>query len=111
MYKKRAGRRGWGRPRRAEARAGGHRSGRARSSAAWRIALVEFTQHTITLPGLPISADGLRVVQLTDIHRSRLTHDRILRHAVALANTERPDLIVLTGDFVTNRPSDIEPCA
>jgi predicted MPP superfamily phosphohydrolase len=73
--------------------------------------MMERTEHIVTLSGLPTAARGLRVVQLTDIHRSRLTHDRLLRHAVAAANAAQPDLIVLTGDFVTNRPSDIEPCA
>lgn len=73
--------------------------------------MIERTEHCVRLTGLPETAYGLRVVQLTDIHRSRMTHDRLLRHAVATANAAHPDLIVLTGDFVTNRASDIEPCA
>jgi predicted MPP superfamily phosphohydrolase len=35
----------------------------------------------------------------------------VLRHAVAAANAARPDLILLTGDFVSNKSSDIAPCA
>jgi len=73
--------------------------------------MVERTEHKVFFAGLPTSANGLRIAHLTDFHRSRMTHDRLLRHAVALANGCRPDLVVLTGDFVTNRAVDIEPCA
>src|SRR5882724_9198861 len=73
--------------------------------------MIERTEHTVSVPGLPEELQGMKIVQLSDLHRSRMTSDRILRHAVALANAAEPDLIVLTGDFVTNRRSDIEPVA
>ena len=72
--------------------------------------MVETTEHTVVLPDLPDSVNGLRIAHLTDLHRSRMTHDRVLRHAVSLANAGRPDLVVITGDFVTNSAGDIEPC-
>lgn len=73
--------------------------------------MIERTEHVVAIPYLPETLRGLRVVQLTDLHRSRLTPDRLLRHAVALANAARPDLILITGDFVTEDPADILPCA
>lgn len=72
--------------------------------------MIERTEHLVAVPHLPGALGGLRVVQLSDLHRSRLTPDRRLRHAIALANAACPDLIVLTGDFVTRDPADIEPC-
>jgi uncharacterized protein len=42
----------------------------------------------------------IRIVHLTDLHVGRVTPYRVQRHAVALANAERPDLVVITGDFV-----------
>jgi uncharacterized protein len=72
--------------------------------------VIEFTRHRVKVPNLPPELRGLRIVQLTDLHRSRLTQDRRLRHAVAQANAACPDLILLTGDFVTSDPADIEPC-
>ncbi len=54
---------------------------------------------------------GFRVVQLTDLHRSQLTRDHHLRHAIQLAIDLKPDLFVLTGDYVSNRPKDIGPVA
>ncbi|MFK7989190.1 MAG: metallophosphoesterase [Sandaracinaceae bacterium] len=44
--------------------------------------------------------DGLRVVHLTDMHFGRVTPERVQREAVRLANEEKPDLVVITGDFV-----------
>ena len=42
----------------------------------------------------------LRIVHLTDLHVGRVTPMRIERAAIALANGEEPDLVVITGDFV-----------
>jgi predicted MPP superfamily phosphohydrolase len=72
--------------------------------------VIEQTEHVVRLPNLPEALRGLRVVQLSDLHRSAMTPDPILHHAVALANAACPDLIVLTGDFVSADPKDIEPC-
>jgi predicted MPP superfamily phosphohydrolase len=72
--------------------------------------VIECTEHRVAVPSLPPELRGLRIVQLTDLHRSKLTPDRRLRHAVALANSICPDLILLTGDFVTADSADIEPC-
>jgi uncharacterized protein len=42
----------------------------------------------------------IRIAHLTDLHVGRVTPFHVQRHAVALANAERPDLVVITGDFV-----------
>jgi predicted MPP superfamily phosphohydrolase len=59
------------------------------------------TRETIGVFGLPAALGGLRIGLLTDIHRSRwVSHDDV-RDAVAMVMAERPDLIVLGGDYVT----------
>jgi predicted MPP superfamily phosphohydrolase len=59
------------------------------------------TRETIGVLGLPAALAGLRIGLLTDIHRSRfVSHDEVT-HAVATLMGERPDLIVLGGDYVT----------
>jgi predicted MPP superfamily phosphohydrolase len=73
--------------------------------------MIQRTEHRVAVPNLPEALCGLRIVHLTDLHRCHLTPDRLLRHAIALANAACPDLVVLTGDFVTRDPADIEPCA
>lgn len=63
---------------------------------------------SIALPGLPERLNGTRVVQLSDLHYDGLRlSDRLLDRAIATSNDLDPDLVVLTGDFVTTDPDPI----
>ncbi|MDB5989398.1 MAG: putative integral rane protein [Herbaspirillum sp.] len=55
---------------------------------------------TIALNRLPQSFDGLRIVQLTDLHVGPLINGRWLRRVVDKVNALKPDVIVITGDLV-----------
>ncbi len=44
--------------------------------------------------------DGLRVAHLTDLHVGRVTPIAVQFAAVEIVNAHRPDLVVVTGDFV-----------
>lgn len=44
--------------------------------------------------------EHLRIAHITDQHVGRVTPLKVQRAAVDLANAEKPDLVVLTGDFV-----------
>jgi len=44
---------------------------------------------------------GLRIVQLSDIHRSAIVPDSYIRECVSRVNALDPDLVLLTGDFIT----------
>lgn len=44
--------------------------------------------------------EGIRVAHLTDLHVGRVTPMRVQHEAVKLTNASRPDLVVMTGDFV-----------
>src|SRR5256712_838359 len=62
---------------------------------------LEVTRTAIAVNGLPPGLSGLRVGLLTDVHRSELVaHEDVAAAVTALMN-ERPDLIVLGGDYVT----------
>ena len=59
------------------------------------------TRADVPVAGLPPALAGLRIGFLTDIHRSLwVSHDDVSQ-AVARLMDERPDLIVLGGDYVT----------
>jgi predicted MPP superfamily phosphohydrolase len=62
---------------------------------------VEITRLTIALPGLPEQFDGYRIVHISDIQAGKWLHASRLEEAVRLVNREEPDLIAITGDFVT----------
>ncbi|GHU25750.1 metallophosphoesterase [Betaproteobacteria bacterium] len=67
----------------------------------------------IALDRLPAELDGLRLVQLTDTHASRLLQAPWQRAVVDKANALAPDLILITGDLVdgtpANRANDVAP--
>lgn len=63
---------------------------------------------TIPIRDLPERLQGTVIVQLSDFHYDgeRLPQ-RLLRDAIATIPTLNPDLIVFTGDFITNEPDPI----
>ena len=67
----------------------------------------------IALPRLPQEFDGFRVVQLTDLHASRLLQAPWMEAVVAKANALNPDLTVITGDLADGAPeareADVQP--
>jgi predicted MPP superfamily phosphohydrolase len=63
---------------------------------------------TFHLPGLDPAHDGLRVAQLSDVHVGPRTSPETIRRAVEQANAFRPDLVVLTGDYVSRSPGEVE---
>jgi predicted MPP superfamily phosphohydrolase len=71
----------------------------------------EITKMDIWLDRLSVAHDGLRVVQLTDIHHSLFTPLEYVQRAVKLTNLLHPDVVALTGDYVTLSPAYIWPVA
>ncbi len=62
---------------------------------------------TITSPWLPAGFDGLKIVQLSDLHLHHIS--RAYRTAIDVICTERPHLVVITGDLV-DRPEQRSVC-
>lgn len=67
----------------------------------------------ITLPSLPESMEGTRVVHISDIHAGTFEGDRreVLRRAVDSVNAQRADIICFTGDIQNIQPSELYPVA
>jgi len=67
----------------------------------------------ISLPGLPPQFDGYRIVQLTDLHASRLLPQYWQAAVVKKTDALAPDLIVITGDLADGTPqlraADVRP--
>src|SRR4028119_44018 len=63
---------------------------------------------TIAIADLPASLQGTKLVQLSDLHYDglRLSED-LLAAAIEASNQAEPDLVVLTGDYVTDDPAPI----
>lgn len=66
---------------------------------------IEVVDQTFHIPGLPEAFHGFRIVQLSDIHLEWFTEDFFLREAVRKINALKPDLVLTTGDYISNNPS------
>jgi uncharacterized protein len=58
-------------------------------------------QITVPVPHLPSQAVGLRIGHLSDLHVSQAITPAYVAEAVQLLIAQQPDLIAITGDFVT----------
>jgi uncharacterized protein len=65
---------------------------------------IEISRHDVFVPGLHAAFEGLRVAQLSDIHLDEFTEPAFLHGAVIRINGLDPDVVFLTGDFVTASP-------
>jgi predicted MPP superfamily phosphohydrolase len=68
---------------------------------------------TLEIKGLPQQFDGYRLVQLTDLHLSRLFQREWAEATVTATNAIGADLIVITGDLIDGtieaRKNDVPP--
>ncbi|MGD0126295.1 MAG: metallophosphoesterase [Terriglobia bacterium] len=66
---------------------------------------LEISHQRIKIPRLPRAFEGFRIAQLSDIHIGAFMPADEIRRYVGIANGLKPDLVALTGDFVTWDPS------
>ena len=69
---------------------------------------LETPHRRISLKRLPKPFHGFRIAQLSDIHIGPFMTEEEIRRWVAITNELKPDLVVLTGDFVTWKPAPQE---
>ncbi|MGQ9730484.1 MAG: metallophosphoesterase [Candidatus Zipacnadales bacterium] len=81
------------------------------AAVAYRL-LTERWHFTVTraiygIRNLPPDLDGLVVAHLTDFHAGACTPIELIRKAVSLTNRLKPDVILLTGDYVDDFEEDL----
>ncbi len=64
----------------------------------------------IPIPNLPKDLDGLRIVQITDIHLSPFLSEREFATAIDMANETRANLALVTGDLITRPGDPLDAC-
>jgi predicted MPP superfamily phosphohydrolase len=73
---------------------------------------IQVVRADIPVSGLKPVLDGLRIGLITDLHHSEMVPASDVTKAASLLMAERPDLIVLGGDYVTwGDRSYVVPCA
>jgi len=64
---------------------------------------LDVEQVDVVLPRLPKSFSGLRILQISDIHIGGWMNRERLSDVIELAKRQKPDLVLMTGDYVIGR--------
>ena len=73
--------------------------------------MLSIEHERIQLNRLPKEFDGFRIVQLSDIHHGPFSSKEQIEQAVDTANRLKPDIIALTGDYISKERHYAAPCA
>lgn len=65
----------------------------------------------INLKRLPKKLDGFKIIHLSDTHHSPFTSLEHIERTVKIANRLKPDMFILTGDYVSHERKYIAPVA
>lgn len=66
-------------------------------------------RRTIFLKNLPKSFDGIKIVQISDIHSGSFWDKKAVDRGINLVLEQNPDIIFFTGDIVNNEASEMTP--
>jgi predicted MPP superfamily phosphohydrolase len=68
----------------------------------WRASGFAVTETQLAISQIDPAHDGLRIAQISDIHVGAATSSARIASAIEVINRGRPDLVFLTGDYVTH---------
>ena len=72
----------------------------------WENNQIQITNYTIQSSKLPESFSGFRIVQISDLHNTQFGKDN--SRLLEKLKSTKPDIIVLTGDLIDSRRTNIE---
>jgi predicted MPP superfamily phosphohydrolase len=64
----------------------------------------------VPIPGLPRDLEGVRILQISDIHRGPFLSDAELGRIIDAALETRPHLAVVTGDLISSPGDPLDSC-
>ncbi len=67
--------------------------------------------HDVVLANLPRAFDGMRVLQISDVHAGSFPDHRPFQEARRIIESIKPDVILITGDFVNFLPNELSVIA
>ena len=70
----------------------------------------ELNEVKIAIPNLPKDLQGLRLVQISDIHLSPFLSERQLARAIDMANEAKAHVALVTGDLITRHGDPLDAC-
>ncbi len=69
---------------------------------------IETKEIELVLPGLSRNLDGIRLLQISDIHTGSYFGTGYLQEAVHIINKQKADIIAITGDYVNFDPDELQ---
>lgn len=66
----------------------------------------QVNNRTINIKGLPKAFNGLKIVQISDIHSGSFWNKEAVKKGIELINEQAADLIFFTGDLVNNKSEE-----
>jgi len=76
--------------------------------APWQLRI---ERHRVPIRDLPAAFDGIRLVQISDTHLGRFVPATFIAEVVEQAIALRPDVVLMTGDYVFGGTEHIDPAA
>lgn len=76
--------------------------------STWGVYRFRVTETEVGIRNLPPELEGLRIVQLSDIHLGSWVSAKPLARAVSLVQGLNPDLVVFTGDMVNYSTAEVQ---
>lgn len=61
----------------------------------------------LVLPNLPESFDGLKIVQISDIHSGSFTNKDAVYRGINMIKEQKGNIVFFTGDMVNNRTNEV----
>ncbi|MDQ7779302.1 MAG: metallophosphoesterase [Planctomycetota bacterium] len=71
---------------------------------------IKINKYDIPIPDLPPALEGLRIVHLSDLHVGAVVSKSFIEDCARDAAALNPDLVCITGDFVTRHAHFAKPC-
>ena len=62
--------------------------------------MITLHEYKITNENIPENYDGLKIIQISDIHYGRMFDKNKLNRLIKSINEQEPDIVVLTGDLI-----------
>ena len=73
---------------------------------AWENTLLELSKYTISSKRLPHSFLGFKIAHVSDLHNTEFGKDNV--KLIQMLEEAEPDIIVITGDLIDSRHSDLD---
>lgn len=70
----------------------------------------QLSEVNVPIPNLPKDLDGLKIVQVTDVHLSPFLSEREFARAVDMANETHAHLALMTGDLISRLGDPLDAC-